>query len=421
VIEAVLECCAGIDVGKRFVIVCVMTGPADGEALEQTRKYGTNTGNLENLRDWLKACGCTHVVMESTGSYWKPIFNVLEPTPGMQVVLANSKLVKNLRGHKTDPSDSRWLAHLLRHGMIRPSFIPPLAIQELREFTRRRKQLIRAGTQERNRVQKILEDANIKIGNVLSDIFGLSGQLMLEALVEGKATAGQIAQLAQKTARRKIPQIQAAIERHRMTDTQRILIRFSMAHLAFLEEQIAELDQQIVRHIEQTNLQRPYALLQTIPGVKKLAAAAIVAELGTNMDVFGTSRRCSSWAGLCPGNNESAGKRKRSPVLRGNPWLRTTLIECAWAASGKRRSAFQARYQRLAPRIGHKRAIVAVAHSLVLTVFDVLSRDQPYTGSGADNMPATQLQRLIRHHSKREATLRRWLLRTSKNSAFLVT
>jgi len=332
-IQAVLECCAGIDVGKKFVLVCVMTGPAHGEALEQTRKYGTNTRDLQDLRNWLQACGCTHVVMESTGSYWKPIFNVLETTPGMQVVLANSKLVKNLRGHKTDPSDSRWLAHLLRHGMIRPSFIPPLAVRELREFTRRRKQLVRAGTQERNRVQKVLEDANIKIGNVLSDVFGLSGQLMLEALVEGKATAEQIAQLAQKAARRKIPQIQAAIEGHRMSDTQRILIRFSMAHLAFLEDQIVELDQQIVRHIEQSNLQRAYTLLQTIPGVKKLAAAAIVAELGTNMEVFGTGPRCSSWSGLCPGNNESAGKRKRAPVLRGNPWLRTTLIECAWAAS----------------------------------------------------------------------------------------
>jgi transposase len=415
-IQAVLECCAGIDVGKKFVIVCVMTGPADGEATEQSRKYGTNTADLENLRDWLRVCGCTHVVMESTGSYWKPIFNVLEMTPGMQVVLANSKLVKNLRGHKTDPSDSRWLAHLLRHGMIRPSFIPPLAVRELREFTRRRKQLVRAGTQERNRVLKVLEDANIKIGNVLSDVFGLSGQLMLQALVEGQATAEQVAQLAQKTARRKIPKIQAAIEGHRMTDIQRTLIRFSMAHLAFLEEQIVELDQQIVRHIEQAQLQRAYALLQTIPGVKKLAAAAIVAELGTKMDVFGTGPRCSSWAGLCPGNNESAGKRKRAPVLRGNPWLRTTLIECAWAASGKKQSAFQMRYQRLAPRIGHKRAIVAVAHSLVLTVFDVLSRDQPYTGFGADTMPATRVQRLIRHHSKRAATLRRWLVRISKDN-----
>jgi len=224
-IRAVLECCAGIDVGKKFVVVCVMTGPADGEAREQTRKYGTNNANLEQLRDWLKACGCTHVAMESTGAYWKPIFNVLEEVEGLQVVLANSQQVRNLRGHKTDPNDSRWLAHLLRHGMIRPSYIPPREIRELREFTRRRKQMVRAGAQERNRVQAVLEAANIKIGNVLTDIFGLSGQLMMEALVEGQATADQIADLAQRQARKKIPQIQAAIEGHRMSDPQRILIR----------------------------------------------------------------------------------------------------------------------------------------------------------------------------------------------------
>jgi transposase len=420
-IGAVLECCAGIDVGKKFVVVCLMTGPADGEAHEQTRKFGTNNGDLEKLRDWLSNCGCFHVVMESTGAYWKPIFNVLEEVEGMQVVLANSQQVKNLRGHKTDPNDSRWLAHLLRHGMIRPSYVPPRAIRDLRDFTRRRKQLVRAGVQERNRVQAVLEDANIKIGNVLSDLFGLSGQLMIEALVEGQATVRQVAELAQKQAKKKIPQIQAALEGHRMSDTQRALIRLSMAHLAFLEEQIAQLEEQIFSHIERCGFQHAHALLQTIPGIKKQAAAAILAEVGTDMGVFGKGSRCSSWAGVCPGNNESAGKRKRAPVLRGNPWLRTTLIECAWGASNKTGSVFQARYQRLAPRIGHKRAIVAVAHSLVLVLFEVLNREQPYTGSGADAMPVTKVKRLIRHHSRRVATLRKWLIRASSERAVRAT
>jgi len=420
-IEAVLECCAGIDVGKKFVVVCVITGPGDGEAQEQTRKYETTNGELEKLRDWLKSCGCSHVVMESTGAYWKPIFNVLEEVEGMRVVLANSQQVKNLRGHKTDPNDSRWLAHLLRHGMIRPSYIPPRAIRELRDFARRRKQVVRAGVQERNRVQAVLEDANIKIGNVLSDVFGLSGQLMIEALVEGQATAKEVAELAQKQARKKIPQIQAALEGHRMSEAQRILIRFSMGHLAFLEDQITQLDEQIFSHIERCGFQRAHALLQTVPGIKKQAAAAILAEVGTDMGVFGTGSRCSSWAGVCPGNNESAGKRKRAPVLRGNPWLRTTLIECAWGASNKTGSAFRARYQRLAPRIGHKRAIVAVAHSMVLVFFDVLSRDQPYTGSGADAMPVTKVKRLIRHHSRRVATLRKWLNPASSGRAVRAT
>jgi transposase len=184
-IRAVLECCAGIDVGKKIVAVCVMTGPAEAEAREETRKYGTNNVNLEELRDWLKSCSCTHVVMESTGAYWKPIFNVLEEVEGMRVVLANSQHVRNLKGHKTDPNDSRWLAHLLRHGMIRPSYIPPRHIRELRELTRRRKQLVRTGVQERNRVQAVLEDANIKIGNVLTDVFGLSGA------VDDRGTGGR--------------------------------------------------------------------------------------------------------------------------------------------------------------------------------------------------------------------------------------
>lgn len=334
----------------------------------------------------------------------------------MEVVLANAQQVRNLRGHKTDPNDSRWLAHLLRHGMVRPSYIPPRYIRELREFTRRRKQLVRAGVQERNRVQAVLEDANIKIGNVLTDVFGLSGQLMMEALVEGRASADEIAQLAQRQARKKIPQIQAAIEGHRMTDAQRVLIRFSMAHLAFLEEQIAQLDEQIFGHIECCGLGGAHALLQTVPGVKKLSAAAILAEMGPDMDVFGTGMRCSSWAGVCPGNNESAGKRKRAPVLRGNPWLRSTLVECAWGASNRNQSTFQARYQRLAPRIGHKRAIVAIAHGLLLTVFEVLRSKEPYSGLGADRMPPEKTKRLIRHHSKRIIALHRWLTQNSRNT-----
>ena len=415
-IRAVLECCAGIDVGKKIVLACIMTGPADGEAREETRKYSTTNAGLQQLRDWLSSRGCTHVVMESTGAYWKPVFNVLEEASGMEVVLANAQQVRNLRGHKTDPSDSRWLAHLLRHGMVRPSYIPPRYVRELREFTRRRKQLVRAGVQERNRVQAVLEDANIKIGNVLTDVFGLSGQLIMEALVEGRASADEIAQLAQRQARKKIPQIQAAIEGHRMTDAQRVLIRFSMAHLAFLEGQISQLDEQIFGHVERCGLGSAHALLQTVPGVKKLAAAAILAEMGPDMDVFGTGTRCSSWAGVCPGNNESAGKRKRAPALRGNPWLRSTLVECAWGASNRDQSTFQARYQRLAPRIGHKRAIVAVAHGLLLTVFEVLRTHKPYSGSGADRMPPEKTKRLIRHHSKRIIALHRWLTRTSTSA-----
>src|ERR1700721_1029431 len=242
-ISAVLECCAGIDVGKKFIVVCVLKGPAHGDAQSQTRRYGTNNEVLAELRQWLVNCGCTQVVMESTGEYWRPIFNVLEEAAELHVVLANSQQVKGLRGHKTDPEDAHWLAHLLRHGMIRPSYIPPLAIRQLRDLTRRRRQMVRSGAQERNRVQKVLEGANIKLGNVLTDVFGLSGQLMLEALLEGKATAEQIAQLAQKSAKKKIPQIRAAIEGHRMTAMQGKLISFSLNHRAFRKNQTGHWDQ----------------------------------------------------------------------------------------------------------------------------------------------------------------------------------
>jgi len=413
-ISAVIECCAGIDVGKKFVVVCVLKGPANGDAQTQIRKYGTTNASLEQLREWLVSCGCTHVVMESTGEYWRPIFNGLEEARNLHIVLANSQQVKGLRGHKTDPEDAHWLAHLLRHGMIRPSYIPPQTIRELRDLTRRRRQLVRAGAQERNRVQKVLEGANIKLGNVLSDVFGVSGQLMLEALLEGKATPEEIAQLAQKSAKKKIPQIRASIEGHRMNTMQRKLIGFSLDHMAFLEEQIRTLDQEIAAHIQVSELQRPHQNLQTVPGVKQEAASSLLAEFGPDMKVFGSGAKCSAWAGVAPGNNQSAGHKKRAPALHGNPWVRSTLVECAWSASRKKGSEFQHQYERLKPRLGHKRAIVAVAHSLALVIFAVLSTGEPYTKPGANPMPETKAAKLIRHHTRRLKTLRNRLTRQTK-------
>jgi transposase len=414
-IPALIERCAGIDVGKKFLAVCVMTGPANGEAQAEIRKFGTIRQELEMLREWLKSERITHAVMESTGVYWKPVLNVLEDDPqySLKIVLANPQQVKAITGHKTDPHDARWLAHLLRHGMIRPSFIPPRAIRELRDFTRRRKQMIGIAAQERNRVQKVLEDANVKIGDVLSDVFGMSGQLMLEALVNGLdgepvPNAFDIAQLARGIARKKIEQLTAALEGHQMRTSHRTLIRHAMRHMAFLAEEIETLDQDIVALIRGADLSVAYQLLQTIPGVRAQAAATILAESGPDMKQFPTAANFSSWSGLAPGNNESAGKRKRAPALKGNPHIKSALIETAWGAARTKQSEFQQRYQRLKERIGHKRAIVACAHQVLIRVYEVLESGTPYQSRGA-NLHPRSLRRLIRHHTRRLTCLRHWL------------
>jgi transposase len=415
-IPAVIERCAGIDVGKKFLAVCVMTGPANEEAQAEVRKFGTVRHELESLRKWLQSEGCTHVVMESTGVYWKPVLNVLEDDRqyALKVVLANPQQVKAVTGHKTDPHDARWLAHLLRHGMIRASFVPRREIRELRDFTRRRKQMIGLAAEERNRVQKVLEDANVKIGDVLSDVFGLSGQRMLEALVngmggEGPASAWDIAQLACGQARKKLNELTAALEGHQMRESHRTLIRHAMRHMAFLAEEIEALDQDIAALIREAKLAPAYELLQTIPGIRSQAAATILAESGLDMQQFPKAANFSSWSGLAPGNNESAGKKKRAPAMKGNPHIKTALVEAAWSASRTKQSEFEDRYQRLKARIGHKRAIVASARTLALTIYEVLQGGQPYQPRGAHLTPRS-VRRLVRHHTRRLKCLHHWLI-----------
>jgi transposase len=394
-IAAMIERCAGIDVGKRNISVCLMIGPADQDPKTELRTYGTANADLERLRQWLVGERCTHVALESTGSYWKPIFNVLEDS--LTVVLANAEDVKGRRGHKTDPKDSWWLAHLLRHAMIRPSFIPPRAVRELRDLTRRRRQLLHDATSERNRIEKVLEDANIKLSSVLADLFGVSGQLMLEALLEGKATASEIAQLAKRKAKLKIPELTAAMEGHRMSDHHRRVIRYALKHLAFLEQELFGLDADILRHIESVGLQPALQLLQTLPGVQQDSAVSILAEVGADMSVFPSAAHLSSWAGLCPGNRRSAGKDKNGRPTRGNRWLRATLTQCAWAAASKKDCHLKGKFWRLAAE-GKKRAIVAVAHALLVLVYQVLAQGKPYQERGAPLFEPRQQRRLIRHH-----------------------
>jgi len=409
-IPAVVERCAGIDVGKKTLAVCVMTGAANEEPQAELRKFGTVRAELIRLREWLKSAGCTHVVMESTGCYWKPILNVLEDDPEFQlhIIVANPQQVKAITGHKTDPHDARWLAHLLRHGMIRPSFIPSRAIRDLRDLTRRRKQIIETCAEERNRIQRVLEDANVKIGDVLSDVFGLSGQLMLEALLEGKATHVEIAQLARSGARKKISELEAALEGHQMRNTHRVLISNALRHMAFLEREIDQLDSEIATLIREAGLEPQWKLLQTIPGIRETAAATMLAESGGDMKQFPAPSNFSSWSGVAPGNNESAGVKRRAPTLRGNPHMKAALVESGWSASRTKNSEFQCHYERLKQRIGHRRAIVAAAHSLALVVYQVLATAQPYQPRQPGFRPR-ELNRLRRHHSRRLRNLDKWL------------
>jgi transposase len=398
---AAIERCAGIDVGKKFLAVCIMTGPLSGEARAERRRFGTTIAELEGLRDWLKAEAITHVVMESTGSYWKPVYNVLEES--VKVYLANPQEVKNRKGHKTDDKDGWWLAHLLRHAMIHPSFIPPRSIRELRDLTRRRKKLLSAATAEKNRVQKVLEDANVKLSNVLSDVFGVSGQLMLDALLEGKAPPAEMAQFAQRGARKKIPEIIQALEGHRMSDHHRRMIRYGLEHMKFLEEQITELDADIVAQIREAGLEQAWQLMQTVPGIQERSAASILAETGADMEQFPSAKHLSSWAGLCPGNNRSAGRNKSSRTTGGNPWLRSALTECAWAAAATKNCFLKDKFWSLTSRSGgHKApALVAVAHVMLILIYQVLETQQPFESRQAPPLGEPHRQRMIRHHIRR--------------------
>ena len=389
----IIERCAGIDIGKRFLLCCVLTGAANEEPESETRRFDTTVPELERLREWLQKENVSHVVMESTGSYWIPVFNLLEGH--FTVVLANPEEVKNRKGHKTDRKDAEHLADLLRHNHVRSSYIPPEPVRQLRDLTRRRIQLTQDASRERNRVQKLLEQANVKIASVLSDVFGVSGQNMVLALLAGQTTPEEIAQLARGTAQRKIPQLINALEGNRMSDHLRFIIRSCLRHLACLEEELEELDTEIIRRMQAPPFQTAFALLQTVPGIGQLSAATILAETGADLAAFPTAEQMASWAGLCPGNRESAGIQKGRHTTHGNPYLRMTLVQCAWAAARKQDSIFRKRFQQLAPRRGEKRAIMAVAHSMLIILYCILTRGVPYIG--AEHAPK-QRRRLRRAH-----------------------
>jgi transposase len=371
--EMLHDCCAGLDVHKKTVVACVRRVGPDGTVSSQVRTFGTMTAQLLELSDWLEAQGVHHVAMESTGVYWKPIFNILEGN--FAVILVNAQRLKTVPGRKTDVKDAEWIAQLLQYGLLSPSFIPPPEIRELRDLTRQRTQLIRDRATVANRIQKVLEDANIKLGDVASDVLGVSGRAMIQAIIAGQDDPNDLAELAKRRLRGKIPALKQALH-GRVTEHHRFLLRGLWDQIVFLEGLIARFD----ARIEEAMVPFTAAAerLRGIPGVGQQAAEVIVAELGTDMAQFPTASHLASWAGLCPGNDESAGKRRSGKTTKGSQWLRTTLVQAAWAASHTKQTIFSACYQSWAKRLGRKKALVAVAHKMLVVIYVVLKRHTDY-------------------------------------------
>jgi transposase len=371
--EAVLERCCGLDVHKKTVTACLLVGALDHQPRESLRTFPTTTKGLLELRDWLEQDGCTHVAIESTGIYWRPVFHILEDM--VTVLLVNAYHMKQIPGRKTDLKDAQWIARLLRWGLLKPSLIPPKPIRELRDLCRYRKKLTEQASAEKNRIQKVLEDANIKLASVASDIFGLSGRAMLDALLAGDMSPEEMAELARGKMRAKIPQLVDALE-GRISEHHRFLIRMHLEHLGYLEQAIAQLHQRIDEKIKP--YQHQIDLICGTPGFSVTSAQHVFVEIGGDIRLFPSEGHLASWAGLCPGNNESAGKRKSGRTTKGNRWLRGALVQTAHAASRAKGTYFKSFYHRVAARRGKNRAAIAVAHKQLASIYGELQYGRTY-------------------------------------------
>ncbi|HKB38071.1 MAG TPA: IS110 family transposase [Gemmataceae bacterium] len=394
--DTLYRCCAGLDVHKKTVVACVRSLDQAGRVHHEVRTFGTMTADLLALADWLGGRGVTHAAMESTGVYWKPVFNLLEGH--VEVILVNAQHVKQVPGRKTDVTDCQWLADLLAHGLRRASFVPPAPIRELRDLTRQRAQLVAERATAANRIQKVLEDCNIKLAAVATDALGASGRDIIEALIAGEEDPEQLADRARGRLRQKIPALQAAL-RGRVTEHHRFQLRLLLDHWAHLEALIGRLGARI------EDVMAPFAQaaerLTTIPGVEQRTAEVVLAEIGTDMEQFPTAAHLASWAGLCPGNNESAGKRRSGRTTKGSRWLRQALTQAAWAASHTKDTYLAAQFRRLAARRGKKRALVAVGHTLLVIIYHLLKGGGTYQELGGDFLERLEPERLTRQLVRR--------------------
>jgi transposase len=377
--ETIVERCAGLDVHKETVVACVRTTNEQGERHQETATFPTTTAGLLTLHDWLERHGVTLVGMEATGVYWKPVYHILEGS--FECWLLNARHMRNVPGRKTDVADAAWIAQLVEHGLVRPSFVPPHEIRDLRDYTRYRKTTIAERGREVQRLHKVLENAGVKLSSVATDVMGVSGRAMLAAIVEGKNDPEALADLALGRLRKKLPALREALE-GRIRPVHRDLLGIILEHITFLEQAIEKVSGKIEALI--TPFLPQMELLDSIPGVNRRTAETIIAEIGADMSRFLTAKHLASWAGMCPGNNESAGKRFSGKTRKGSKWLRICLIEAAQAAARSKGTYFEAHYARIKSRRGHKKAIVAVAHSMLVIIYHVLKHNAPYEELGGD-------------------------------------
>jgi len=386
-----LERCCGLDVHKGTIAACVRIGGRSGAATQHVQTFGTTTADLLVLRDWLVAHAVTHVAMESTGVYWKPVFYALESD--FTCLLVNAAHIKQVPGRKTDVRDCVWIAQLLEHGLLRGSFVPPAPIREIRDLTRYRKALIQDRTRVANRLHKALEDAGVKLATVASDILGVSGRAMLHALAEGTTDPAVLADLARGRLRGKLPALRAALA-GRFRAHHAFVVGQLLAHLDYLDEAIAALSTELESRLAPFSEQ--LTRLDSIPGINRRTAEVIIAEIGVDMSPFPSAAHLASWAALCPGNNESAGKHKSGKTRKGNRWLRTALIEAAAGASRAKNSALQARFRRVLRQRGPKKATVALAHALLRIAYHVLADGTTYRELGGDYYDRQHTRRVTR-------------------------
>jgi transposase len=370
--------CCGLDVHKKTVAACLIMSTEGPEPVKEIRTFRTMTADLLALADWLQEAGCTHVAMESTGVYWRPVYNLLEGQ--FELLVVNAQHIKTVPGRKTDVKDAAWIAELLRHGLLRGSFIPSKPQRQLRELTRYRSTLVQDRARTLNRLQAVLEDANLKLASVVTDIYGVSARAMLEAILAGERDVETLADLARGRLRTKRDQLKEALE-GRVTAHHSFLLTEHLSTLEYLDESIARVSGEIDQRL--TADQEAIALLDTIPGVGQRAAEILIAEIGSDMSRFPSAKHLASWAGMCPGNHESGGKRLSGKTRKGNRWLRQVLVEIAHVASKTKNTYLAAQYKRIAARRGKKRALIAVGHTVLIIVYTLLTRQQPYQDLGA--------------------------------------